>query len=220
VRTAQVGRRASHHLRGFDRRYFGRVRNGEERRRLSTNGRRGSTRDQRHREPRSRVFSQVELRRDRKRGRSVAQPVLCLVQVRSAPRSRGITAVIPELADQVANRKRKGTAGGRPVSLDVEDYRGRNVVERCFNRMKNWRGLTSRFDKLVVVVRGSVILAANRGLAQMTTVTGRLASIFHLSPDLWRTRALKYESARPARDSAGSEDTKKPRGRGTPLGGR
>jgi transposase len=79
---------------------------------------------------------------------------------RALLRSRGITAVIPEPADQAANRKRKGVAGSRPVSLDVEDYKGRNVVERFFNRMKNWRGLASRYDKLAIVLRGSVILAA------------------------------------------------------------
>jgi transposase len=54
----------------------------------------------------------------------------------------------------------RGAAGGRPVTLDAEDYKGRNVVERFFNRMKNWRGLASRYDKLAVVFRGSVILAA------------------------------------------------------------
>jgi len=32
-------------------------------------------------------------------------------------------------------------------------------VERFFNRMKNWRGLASRYDKLAVVFRGSVVLA-------------------------------------------------------------
>jgi transposase len=75
-------------------------------------------------------------------------------------RSRGIKAVIPEPADQIANRQRKGSAGGRPVDLDVEDYKQRNVVERFFNRMKNWRGLASRYDNLATVFRGSVILAA------------------------------------------------------------
>jgi transposase len=60
----------------------------------------------------------------------------------------------------VANRKRRGCAGGRLVSFDAEDYKHRNVVERFFNRMKNWRGLASRYDKLAVVFRGSVVLAA------------------------------------------------------------
>jgi putative transposase len=79
---------------------------------------------------------------------------------RAMLRSRGIRAVIPEPSDQVANRQRKGAAGGRPVSYDVQDYKGRNVVERFFNRMKNWRGLASRYDKLAVVFRGGVVLAA------------------------------------------------------------
>jgi transposase len=36
----------------------------------------------------------------------------------------------------------------RPVSFDAEDYKHGNVVERFFNRMKKWRGLASRYDKL------------------------------------------------------------------------
>jgi transposase len=79
---------------------------------------------------------------------------------RETLRSRGIVAVIPERSDQIANRARKGSAGGRPVGYDVEDYRNRNVVERFFNRVKNWRGLASRYDKHAVVYRGAVVLAA------------------------------------------------------------
>ena len=52
-------------------------------------------------------------------------------------RGRRITCVIPEPDDQLANRRRKGSAGGRPVTFDVDAYRGRNVVERAFNRFKN-----------------------------------------------------------------------------------
>jgi transposase len=75
-------------------------------------------------------------------------------------RSRGITAVIPEPSDQAAHRKRRGSRGGRPVSYDRNDYKGRNTIERFFNRMKNWRGLASRYDKHAVVYRGGVVLAA------------------------------------------------------------
>lgn len=75
-------------------------------------------------------------------------------------RSRGIVAVIPEPSDQAGHRKRRGSRGGRPVGYDVEDYKGRNVVERFFNRMKNWRGLASRYDKHALVYRGGVVLAA------------------------------------------------------------
>jgi transposase len=33
-------------------------------------------------------------------------------------------------------------------------------VERFYNRTRNWRGLASRYDKLAVVFRGSIVLAA------------------------------------------------------------
>jgi transposase len=79
---------------------------------------------------------------------------------RALLRRRGIVAVIPERADQAANRKRRGQRGGRPVSHDRQDYQRRNVIERFFNRMKNWRGLSSRYDKNAIVYRGGVVLAA------------------------------------------------------------
>ncbi len=62
-------------------------------------------------------------------------------------RRRRITAVIPEKTDQQVNRKRKGSAGGRPVGFDPERYRQRNTVERCFQKIKTWRGLATRYDK-------------------------------------------------------------------------
>jgi transposase len=62
-------------------------------------------------------------------------------------RRRAITAVIPEKSDQQANRKKKGSAGGRPVGFDPERYQQRNTVERCFQKIKTWRGLATRYDK-------------------------------------------------------------------------
>ena len=79
---------------------------------------------------------------------------------RALLRSRGILAVIPEPADQAGHRRRKGTRGGRPVSYDVEDYKHRNVVERFFNRLKNWRALATRYDKHALVYRGGIVVAA------------------------------------------------------------
>ena len=80
--------------------------------------------------------------------------------IRDHLRQRGITSVIPEPDDQKGHRVRRGSAGGRPVSYDLIAYRGRNVVERAFNLIKNWRGLATRYDKHAVVYRGAVILAA------------------------------------------------------------
>jgi transposase len=62
-------------------------------------------------------------------------------------RKRKVKAVIPEKADQAANRRKKGARGGRPVSHDAELYKERNTVERCINKIKDWRGLATRFDK-------------------------------------------------------------------------
>jgi transposase len=50
--------------------------------------------------------------------------------------------------------------GGRPVSYDHETYKGRTVVERSFVRLKQWRGLATRYDKLAIVYRAAAVLAA------------------------------------------------------------
>ena len=75
-------------------------------------------------------------------------------------RARGVTTVIPEPADQLANRQRRGSAGGRPVNFDPDTYRARNVIERCFNRLKNWRALATRYDKHATIYRGGLVVAA------------------------------------------------------------
>ena len=75
-------------------------------------------------------------------------------------RRRGVQSVIPERADQIANRKRRGPKGGRPVSYDTETYKRRNVVERAFNVFKQWRALATRYDKLALTYRGGVLLRA------------------------------------------------------------
>ena len=60
-------------------------------------------------------------------------------------RKRGIKPVIPEKIDQGANRKKKGSRGGRPVGCDAELYK--DTVERCINKIKDWRGIATRYDK-------------------------------------------------------------------------
>ncbi|TLQ43418.1 IS5 family transposase [Streptomyces marianii] len=62
-------------------------------------------------------------------------------------RKRRIKAVIPEKKDQAANRKKKGSRGGRPVSHDADLYKERNTVERLINKLKAWRGIATRYDK-------------------------------------------------------------------------
>ena len=80
--------------------------------------------------------------------------------IRSLLRGRGIAAVIPEAADQIGHRKRRGSVGGRPPIFDKEDYKGRNVVERNFNIFKQWRGVATRYDKLALTYPGGAVLRA------------------------------------------------------------
>ena len=62
-------------------------------------------------------------------------------------RKRQIKAVVPEKKDQAANRKKKGSRGGRPVGHDADPYKERNTVERLINKLKAWRGIATRCDK-------------------------------------------------------------------------
>ena len=75
-------------------------------------------------------------------------------------RGKRVRTVIPQPADQVAHRRRRGRAGGRPPDFDAATYKGRNVVERSFNDHKQWRGLATRYDKLASIYRGGVVLRA------------------------------------------------------------
>jgi transposase len=52
------------------------------------------------------------------------------------------------------------SALARPPAFDPVDYRSRNVVERRFNPLKQWRGLATRFDKLAIIYRSAVVLHA------------------------------------------------------------
>jgi transposase len=108
------------------------------------------------------------VRVSRPRGRPRTRPDRVLADkayssraIRDHLRARGIGAVIPEPSTQIENRRRRGSAGGRPVSYDKTAYKGRNVIERSFNTLKHWRGLATRYDKHVIVYRGAVVLAAS-----------------------------------------------------------
>ncbi|MFF7811244.1 IS5 family transposase [Streptomyces sp. NPDC007945] len=80
--------------------------------------------------------------------------------IRSWLRRKGIAHTIPERADQVRNRARRGSRGGRPPAFDSEAYKHRNVVERCFNRLKQWRGIATRYDKTAESYKAAVTLAS------------------------------------------------------------
>lgn len=80
--------------------------------------------------------------------------------IRAWLRRHGIGHTIPERADQARNRYRRGRRGGRPPAFDKQVYSRRNVVERCFNRLKQWRGIATRYDKTAQSYEAAVTLAS------------------------------------------------------------
>ncbi|MFC9000978.1 IS5 family transposase [Streptomyces rochei] len=81
-------------------------------------------------------------------------------KIRAYLRRRGIPHTIPERVDQILGRLNRGTRGGRPPGFDRCVYRRRNVVERCFNRLKQWRGLATRYDKTRESYQATVTIAS------------------------------------------------------------
>ncbi|MFD5514628.1 IS5 family transposase [Streptomyces sp. NPDC127066] len=94
----------------------------------------------------------------RPRGRPRTRPDVILADkayssraIREHLRKRGIRAVIPVPADQRGHRLRRGSRGGRPPVFDRETYKQRNTVERCINRLKQWRGIATRYEKTATI---------------------------------------------------------------------
>jgi transposase len=90
------------------------------------------------------------------RGRPRRRPVRLVADkgysyrsVRAELRRRGISAVIPAKSDQ-----------RRQPAFDRAAYRGRNRVERSVGRLKQFRRIATRYDKLAVNYLAWVRLAA------------------------------------------------------------
>lgn len=57
-------------------------------------------------------------------------------------------AVIP------STRSRKS-----PIPYDANAYRARNLIERAFCRLKDWRRIATRYDKLAINLASTVAIA-------------------------------------------------------------
>jgi transposase len=69
--------------------------------------------------------------------------------IRAAIADQGAEVVIP------ATRSRKA-----PIPYNRDAYRARNLVERLWCRLKDWRRIATRYDKLAANYLSSVFLAA------------------------------------------------------------
>jgi len=108
----------------------------------------------------------ARLRVPRRRGRPRTRPDVVLADkayssraIRNHLRKRGIRTVIPVPADQRGHRRRRGSRGGRPPAFDRETYKQRNTVERCINRLKQWRGIATRYEKTATIYLAGLHIA-------------------------------------------------------------
>ena len=97
---------------------------------------------------------------DPRRFRLLADKAYSHDSTRAALRAARIAHTIPERSDQIARRKAKGPQGGRPPAFDAGIYRHRNRVERAFNRLKQYRAVATRYDKLKQRYEATVTVAS------------------------------------------------------------
>ena len=98
--------------------------------------------------------------RPRRRIRLLADKAYSHASTRTELRHRRIPHTIPERSDQQKHRAGKGSRGGRPPAFDPVLYARRNAIERGFGRLKQWRGIATRYDKYALIFLGGVLLAA------------------------------------------------------------
>ncbi len=77
-------------------------------------------------------------------------------------RRRQIPHTIPQKRDQVGHRRRRGSAGGRPPGFGREKCKARHKVECRIGRLKQARGVASRYEKFAVRFEATIQLTLIR----------------------------------------------------------
>ena len=81
--------------------------------------------------------------------RLIADKAYDVDRLRTWLKARRIKAVIPSTATRT-----------RPYPLDPAAYRPRNLIERLFGRLKNWRRIAPRYDRLARNYLAGIALVA------------------------------------------------------------
>lgn len=88
--------------------------------------------------------------------RLAADKAYSMPRIRRWLRAHGIRAVIPQRSDQLRQHR------GRPLHFDAKAYRRRNQIERCIGRLKDFRRLSTRYDKYADSFQAMFDLARTR----------------------------------------------------------
>ncbi len=92
-------------------------------------------------------------------GHLLADKAYCARSVRAECRRRRIRATIPDKDNVIADRLAQGSRGGRPPAFDKARYKQRNIVERCINKLKQFRAVTTRYDKRAYMYEATIDIA-------------------------------------------------------------
>jgi transposase len=90
--------------------------------------------------------------------RVVADKAYSHLSTRAALRERRIPFTCPERSDQIKHRRAKGLSWWPSARVRPGHLPGRHVVERCFNRLKQFRDLATRYAKRAAYYRAEIII--------------------------------------------------------------
>ncbi|MFJ5731588.1 transposase [Streptomyces paradoxus] len=97
------------------------------------------------------------IRVPRRVGRPRIRPLVVLADkayssraIRDHLRRRGVRPWSRNLSARTPTASARAAAAGRPPKFDRDAYKQRNTVERCINRLKQWRGLATRYEASTV----------------------------------------------------------------------